>query len=119
MRVGRGLPTHSKPAFSSRSAAFATAWYGDGLAARMRVARALGGTHSARLVIESFDFAEYSAFHAAEDLAGGNAMIIDAATRLAAFRRRFRPWAQGPETEADRRTAACVAAAWCARKAAV
>ena len=35
------------------------------------VARALGGNHSARLVIESFDFAEYSAFHAAEDLAGG------------------------------------------------
>jgi len=47
------------------------------------VARALGGTHSARLVIESFDFAEYSAFHAAEDLAGGNAMIVDAAKRLA------------------------------------
>ena len=48
------------------------------------VARALGGNHSARLVIESFDFAEYSAFHAAEDLAGGNAMIVDAAKRLAA-----------------------------------
>lgn len=43
----------------------------------------------------------------------------DAATRLAAFRLRFRPWAQGPETEADRRTAAFVAAACCARKAAV
>ena len=47
------------------------------------VARALGGNHSARLLIESFDFAEYSAFHAAEDLAGGNAMIVDAAKRLA------------------------------------
>ena len=48
------------------------------------VARALGGTHSARLDIERFDFAEYSAFHAAEDLAGGNAMIVDAAKRMAA-----------------------------------
>lgn len=47
------------------------------------VARALGGMHSARLVIESFDFAEYSAFHQAEDLAGGNAMIVEAAVRLA------------------------------------
>ena len=47
------------------------------------VARALGGNHSARLLIESFDFAEYSAFHAAEDLAGGNAMIVDSARRLA------------------------------------
>ncbi|MCZ0960762.1 N-acetylmuramoyl-L-alanine amidase [Paracoccus benzoatiresistens] len=34
----------------------------------------------------------------------------DPATRLAAFRLRFRPWADGPETEADRRTAAFVAA---------
>nr|WP_272874526.1 N-acetylmuramoyl-L-alanine amidase [Paracoccus shandongensis] len=34
---------------------------------------------------------------------------VDPATRLAAFRLRFRPWAQGPETEADRRTAAFVA----------
>lgn len=33
----------------------------------------------------------------------------DPAIRLAAFRLRFRPWAQGPETEADRRTAAFVA----------
>ena len=47
------------------------------------VARALGGMHSARLIIESFDFAEYSAFHAAEDLAGGNAMIVEAGKRLA------------------------------------
>lgn len=30
-------------------------------------------------------------------------------TRLAAFRLRFRPWARGPETEADRRTAADLA----------
>lgn len=48
------------------------------------VARALGGMHSARLLIESFDFADYAAFHAAEDLAGGNAMVVDAAKRLAA-----------------------------------
>ncbi|WEF25256.1 N-acetylmuramoyl-L-alanine amidase [Paracoccus sp. S3-43] len=32
------------------------------------------------------------------------------ATRLAAFRLRFRPWGQGPEDEADRRCAAFVAA---------
>lgn len=48
------------------------------------VTRALGGMHSARLVIESFDFAEYAAYHAADDLAGGNAMVVDAARRLAA-----------------------------------
>ena len=46
------------------------------------VARALGGMHSARLVIESFDFADYAAFHAKEDLSGGNAMVVDAAVRL-------------------------------------
>lgn len=34
----------------------------------------------------------------------------DPDTRLAAFRLRFRPWATGPETEADRRAAAFVAA---------
>lgn len=34
----------------------------------------------------------------------------DPDTRLAAFRLRFRPWAHGPETEADRRTAGFVAA---------
>ena len=48
------------------------------------VARALGGIHSARLVIESFDFADYAAFHAKEDLPGANEMIVEAATRLAA-----------------------------------
>ncbi len=32
----------------------------------------------------------------------------DAATRLAAFRLRFRPWAHGPEDEVDRRIAAAV-----------
>ncbi len=47
------------------------------------VARALGGMHSARLLIESFDFAEYAAFHAADDLAGGSAMIVAAAKGLA------------------------------------
>jgi aspartate racemase len=47
------------------------------------IARALGGMHSARLVIESFDFAEYAAFHGNDDLAGGNAMVADAAARLA------------------------------------
>lgn len=34
---------------------------------------------------------------------------VDPAIRLAAFRLRFRPWAQGPETEADRRAAAFAA----------
>ncbi|RJL19121.1 N-acetylmuramoyl-L-alanine amidase [Paracoccus siganidrum] len=34
----------------------------------------------------------------------------DPATRLAAFRLRFRPWARGPENAADRRAAAALAA---------
>ncbi|WP_187107778.1 aspartate/glutamate racemase family protein [Sphingomonas xanthus] len=46
------------------------------------VARRLGGLHSARLILESFDFAEYAAFHQADDWAGGNAMVVDAARRL-------------------------------------
>ena len=46
------------------------------------VARRLGGLHSARLVIESLDFEDYAAFHRANDLAGGNALIVDAAKRL-------------------------------------
>lgn len=48
------------------------------------VAQRLGGLHSARLVIESLDFAEYAFFHRAEDLAGGNALVVEAAKRLAA-----------------------------------
>ena len=48
------------------------------------VAQRLGGLHSARLIIESFDFEEYAAFHRADDLAGGNAMVVDAAKRLKA-----------------------------------
>ena len=48
------------------------------------VAQRLGGLHSARLVIESFDFEEYAAFHRADDLAGGNAMVVEAAKRLKA-----------------------------------
>jgi len=47
------------------------------------IARALGGMHSARLVIESFDFADYATFHAAEKLAEGNRMVAEAAQRLA------------------------------------
>ena len=46
------------------------------------VAQRLGGLHSARLVIESLDFEDYAAFHRANDLAGGNALIVDAARRL-------------------------------------
>jgi len=47
------------------------------------IARELGGIHSARLVIESLDFEEYAAFHEAENLEGGNAMVVEAAKRLA------------------------------------
>ena len=46
------------------------------------VAQRLGGLHSARLAIESLDFEDYAAFHRANDLAGGNALIVDAAKRL-------------------------------------
>jgi aspartate racemase len=48
------------------------------------VAQRLGGLHSARLVIESLDFEDYAAFHRANDLEGGNALIVDAAKRLKA-----------------------------------
>ena len=48
------------------------------------VAQRLGGLHSARLIIESLDFEEYAAFHRANDLAGGNAMIVESAKRLRA-----------------------------------
>ena len=47
------------------------------------VARQLGGMHSARLLIESFDFADYASFHAADDWQGANAMVLDACKRLA------------------------------------
>lgn len=47
------------------------------------IARELGGMHSARLVIESFDFEDYAVFHGAENLEAGNKMVVDAATRLA------------------------------------
>ena len=46
------------------------------------VAQRLGGLHSARLIIESLDFEDYAAFHRANDLAGGNALIVEAAKRL-------------------------------------
>ena len=46
------------------------------------VAQRLGGLHSARLVIESLDFEDYAAFHRANDLAGGNALIVASAKRL-------------------------------------
>jgi aspartate racemase len=47
------------------------------------VAQRLGGLHSARLVIESLDFEDYAAFHRADDLKGGNALVVEAARRLA------------------------------------
>ena len=46
------------------------------------VGQRLGGLHSARLLIESLDFEDYAAFHRSNDLAGGNAMIVEAAKRL-------------------------------------
>ena len=47
------------------------------------IARELGGLHSARLIVESFDFQDYAALHGAENIQGGNAMVADAAMRLA------------------------------------
>ncbi|MEO7410552.1 MAG: amino acid racemase [Sphingomicrobium sp.] len=46
------------------------------------VAARQGGMHSARLLIESLDFADYAAFHAVDDWDGANAMIVDSAERL-------------------------------------
>ena len=46
------------------------------------IAQRLGGLHSARLVVESLDFEDYAAFHRANDLAGGNALIVASAKRL-------------------------------------
>ena len=48
------------------------------------VAQRLGGLHSARLILESFDFAEYGAFHKSDDWDSANAMVVDAAMRLKA-----------------------------------
>jgi aspartate racemase len=48
------------------------------------IAQRLGGLHSARLIIESLDFEEYAAFHRANDLAGGNGLIVGSARRLKA-----------------------------------
>ena len=48
------------------------------------VARRLGGLHSARMVIESFDLADYAALQHAEDWDAGNRMVVEAAQRLAA-----------------------------------
>lgn len=48
------------------------------------VARRLGGLHSARLVIESLDFADYAALQLTENWAAANATVVEAARRLAA-----------------------------------
>ena len=72
----RCIPANRKPETWS-----STALYYDHI--NRGVAQRLGGLHSARLVIESFDFEDYAAFHRANDLAGGNAMIVAAAQRLA------------------------------------
>jgi aspartate racemase len=59
-----------------------TALYYDHL--NRGISQRLGGLHSARLVIESLDFEDYAAFHRANNLEGGNALIVDAAKRLKA-----------------------------------
>ena len=46
------------------------------------VAARQGGLHSAKLLIESLDFAEYAAFHASDDWDSANAMIVESAERL-------------------------------------
>jgi aspartate racemase len=46
------------------------------------VGQRMGGLHSARLLIDSLDFEDYAAFHRSNDLAGGNALIVEAAKRL-------------------------------------
>ncbi|HEU0309693.1 MAG TPA: amino acid racemase [Sphingomicrobium sp.] len=48
------------------------------------IARRLGGLHSARLILESFDFAEYGGFHNSDDWDRANAMVVEAAKRLKA-----------------------------------
>lgn len=48
------------------------------------VAARLGGLHSAKLLIESFDFAEYAVFHSSDEWDHANAMVVAAAERLAA-----------------------------------
>ena len=48
------------------------------------IGRRLGGLHSARLVIESFDFEDdYASFHRRDDWEGGNRVVVEAAKRLA------------------------------------
>jgi aspartate racemase len=48
------------------------------------VARRLGGLHSARLVIESFDFEDdYACFHRRDDWEGATRVVVEAAGRLA------------------------------------
>ncbi len=47
------------------------------------IARRLGGLHSARLTIESFDFEDYAAYHRRDDWDGANTMVVAAAKRLA------------------------------------
>ena len=48
------------------------------------VADQLGGLHSARLTLESLDFADYAACHMAGDWDSANAIVVAAAERLQA-----------------------------------
>ncbi|WP_324808178.1 amino acid racemase [Sphingomonas sp. LY29] len=47
------------------------------------VGRRLGGLHSARLLLENLDFADYAALHRKDDWTAANEMVVDAAKRLA------------------------------------
>jgi len=47
------------------------------------IARELGGMHSARLIIESFDFEDYAGFNNTEKFEAANSMVANAAKRLA------------------------------------
>ena len=79
MRVGKGQALRKLGIIGGASWS-STALYYEHI--NRAVAQRLGGLHSARLAIESLDFEDYAAFHRVNDLAGGNALIVDAAKRL-------------------------------------
>ena len=80
--MGEGVAPLRKLGIIGGASWSSTALYYDHL--NRGVAQRLGGLHSARLVIESLDFEDYAAFHRANDLEGGNGLIVEAAKRLKA-----------------------------------
>jgi aspartate racemase len=78
----RGVPRLRKLGIIGGASWSSTALYYEHI--NRAVAQRLGGLHSARLIIESFDFDDYAAFHRANDLVGGNIMVVEAAKRLKA-----------------------------------